>query len=83
MAVKERGPVASPSRGGDVVGVVKDMNQSCFPTPIYSVLASVSVFMALSTLSHYINCPDNSPFSHSVLPVLILPCWSFQLVISL
>ena len=29
------------------------------------------------------NPPDNSPLSHSVLPVLPLPYWSFQLYISL
>ena len=45
----------------------------------YSVLVSVSVFMALSTVFHSINFPDNSPLSHSVLPVLLLPYWSFQL----
>ena len=30
----------------------------------YSVLVSVSVFMALSTIFHFINSPDNSPLSH-------------------
>ena len=34
---------------------------------------SVSVFVALSTVFHSINSPDNSPLSHSVLPVLSLP----------
>ena len=43
----------------------------------------VSVFMALSTVFHSINSPDNSLLSHSVLPVLFLPYWSFQLYISL
>ena len=37
---------------------------------LYSVLVSVSVFRALSTLFHSINSPNNSPLSHSVLPVL-------------
>ena len=83
----------SPSRGGDV----KDINQPSLPTPFYSVLVSVSVlltpfysilvsvyvFMELSTVFHSINSLDNSPLSHSVLPVLILPYWSFQLYISL
>ena len=46
----------------------------------YSVLVSVSVFMALSTVFRSINSSDNSPFSHSVLPVLFLPYWSFQLM---
>ena len=49
----------------------------------YSVLVSVSVFMALSTVFHSINFPDISPLSHSVLLVLFLPYWSFQLYISL
>ena len=48
----------------------------------YSVLVSIFVFIALSTVFHSINSPDNSPFSHSVLPVLFLPYWSFQLYIS-
>ena len=37
----------SPSRGGDVVVFVFDINQPSLPTPFYSVLVSVSVFMAL------------------------------------
>ena len=45
----------------------------------YFVLVSVSVFMALSTVFHSINCPDNSPLSHLVILVLFLPYWSFQL----
>ena len=48
-----------------------------------SVLVSISVFMALSTVFHSINPPDSSPFSDSLLPVLSLPYWSFQLYISL
>ena len=43
----------------------------------------MSVFMALSTVFHSMNYPDNSPFSHSVLPVFSLPYWSFQLYVSL
>ena len=39
--------------------------------------------MALSTIFHSINSQDNSPLSHSVLPILFLPYWSFQLHISL
>ena len=35
--------------------------------------------MALSTVFQSINSPDNSPLSHSVLLVLFLPYWSFQL----
>ena len=63
--------MGSPSRGGDVTVYVKDINQPSLPTPFYSVLVSTSVFMALSTVLHFINSPDNSLFSHSVLPVLI------------
>ena len=44
---------------------------------------SVSAFMALSTVFHSINSPDDSPLSHSVLPVLFLPYWSFLLYTSL
>ena len=39
----------------------------------YSVLVSVFVFVALSIVFLSINSPDNSPLSHSVLPVLMLP----------
>ena len=76
-------PASSPSRGGDVAVYVFDINQLSLPTPFYSVLASVSVFMALSTLFHSINSSDNSLLSDSVLLVLFLPYCSFQLHISL
>ena len=36
------------------------------PTPFYSVLLSVSVFMAQSTVFHSINSPDNFSLSHLV-----------------
>ena len=42
------------------------------PTPFYSVIVSVSVFIAISTVFQSINSPDNSPLSRSVLPVLFL-----------
>ena len=77
-------PTNSPSRSGGVTVYVFDINQPGLPTPFYFVLVSVSVFMALSTVFHSINSSDNSPLSHSVLPVFfLLPCWSFQLYISL
>ena len=76
-------PTGSSSRGGDVAVYVFDVNKPSLPTPFYSVLVFVSVFMALSTVFHSINSPDNSPLSHSVLPVLFLPYWSFQLYIYL
>ena len=56
-------PAGSPSRGEDDVLDIFDINQPSLPTPFYSVLVSVSVFMALSTVFHSINAPDNSPLS--------------------
>ena len=77
-------PTASPSCGGVVAVYAFDINQPSLLTPFYSILVSVSVFTALSTVFHSINSPDtNSSLSHSVLPVLFLPHWSFQLYISL
>ena len=78
-----RVPPGSPSSGGYVAVYVFNINQPSLPTPFYSVLLSVSVFMAISTVFHSINSPDNSPLSHSGLPVLFLPHWSFQLHTSL
>ena len=54
-------------RGGDVAVYVFAINQPSLPNPVYSVLVSVSVFMALSTVFHSIDSPDISPLSHSVL----------------
>ena len=54
-------------------GLMSDKNQPSLPTPFFfknSVLVSISVFMALSTVFHSTNSPDNSSFSHSVLPIL-------------
>ena len=76
-------PTGSPSRGGDVSVFVFDITQPSLPTPFCSVLVSVSVFIALLTVFHSINSTDNSPLPHSVLPVLFLPYWSFQLNIYL
>ena len=70
---REGFPEGSPSRGGDVTIYVLYINQPSLPTPFYSVLVSVSVFMVLSTVFHSINSPDNSPLSRSVLLVLLLP----------
>ena len=74
--------VGSPSHGGDVAVYVFDINQPSLPTPVYSVLVSISVFMAPSAVFRSINSSGNSLLSHSVLPVLFLPNWSFQLFIS-
>ena len=78
-----RVPAGSPSRGGDFAVYVFEINQPSLPTPFYSVLVSISVFIALSIVFHSKNSPDNSSFSHSVLPALFLPYRSFQLGISL
>ena len=70
-----RPPRAQPSLGGDVTVYVFDINQPNLPTPFFfffSVLMSVTVFMTISTVFHSINSLDNSPLSHSVLPVLVL-----------
>ena len=64
-------PAGSPSRGGDVTVYVCDINQPSLPTPFYSVLVSISVFVAISTVFHSINSPDNSPVSDSVFSGLI------------
>ena len=75
--------MGSPSCDGDVEVYVFYMNQRSLPTPFHSVLLSVSVFKALSTIFHSINSLDNSPLSHSALPALFLPSWSVQLYVSL
>ena len=72
-----------PTCGGDVAVYVFDINQPSSPTPFYSVLVSISVLTALSTVFSSINSPGNSPLSHSVLPVLFLLGWSFKLYMSL
>ena len=76
-------PMGSPLRGGNVVAYVKDRNHPSLPTPFYSVHVSIFVFLTFSTVLHSINYQNSPPLSHSVLPVLILPYWSFQLTISL
>ena len=57
--------MGSPSRGGDVAVYVFDINQLSLPTPLSSVLVSVSVFTSISAVFHFINSPDNSLLSHS------------------
>ena len=56
-------PKGSPSRGGNVPAYVKDINQPNLPTPFFSVLVSISVFMALSTVFYSITSHDNCVFS--------------------
>ena len=76
-------PAGSPSRGGDVEVYAFDINQPSLLTPFYSVLVSVSVFIALSSVFHSINSINKSPLSYIVLLVLFLSYWFFQLYISL
>ena len=71
----------STSRGK--VELDKVINQPSLHTPLHSVLVPISVLLALTTVFHSINSPDNSPLPHSVLLVLSLPYWSFQQYISL
>ena len=54
-------PTGSPSRCGDVAISVFEIMHPSFSTPFYSVLVSVSIFLALSTVFHSTNSPDNSP----------------------
>ena len=75
-------PAGSPSRAGDIMVYVLHKPTE-LATAFYSVLVSLSVFMVLSTVFHSVNSPDNLLLSHSVLPVLFLPYWSFQLFICL
>ena len=75
--------VGSPSSGLDVAVYVFDINQPSLPPPFYSVLVSASDFIALSTVFHSINSPDNSPLFHFLLLVLFLFYRSFRLYISL
>ena len=54
-------PASSPSRGGDVAVYAFDMNQPSLPTPFYSVLVSISVFTAFSTVFHSIQIFPTTP----------------------
>ena len=67
-----------PTNSGSVAGSLEPWadNGSQSSSVAYSVLVSISVFMVLSTVSPFMNSPDNSLLSHSVLPVF-QPCISF------
>ena len=45
----------------EMLRFMPEINQPSLPTPFYSVLVSVSVFMALSTAFHSITSPGNPP----------------------
>ena len=74
--------VGSLSRGGDVTVYVWHKPTELAHSFLFCSCVYVWV-MALLTVFHSITSLDNSPFSDSVLPVLSLPYWSFQLYISL
>ena len=76
-------PTGLPSCGGDVAVDVFDINQPCLPTPFYSVLVSVSVFLALSTVFHSIDSPDSSLLSHWFFSGLISASFVLSTLISL
>ena len=69
----------SPLRDGDVKVYILGYKPTELAHSFYSI---VVVFAALSTIFHFVNS-SNSPFFHSVLPVLFLPYWSIQLYISI
>ena len=78
--------VVSPRAHFLVVGMLRfmsDINQPSLPTPVYSVLVSVFVFVAVSTVLHSINFPYSFPFSSYSFCLISLPYWSFQPYISL
>ena len=56
--------MGSPSCGGDVMVYVFDINQPSLPTAFHSVIVFVSVVIALSTVFHSVNSPDNLRLSH-------------------
>ena len=62
-------PAGSPSPGGNVTVYVFNINQPSLPAPFYSVLVSVSVFMALQPVFHSIILP-------TTLRILTLFFWS-------
>ena len=57
LCTDNRPCAGSPPRGGDVEVHVFDINQPSSPTPFFMM------FMALSTVFHSVNSPDNSPLS--------------------
>ena len=69
-----------------VVGMLRFMfltwtNRAC-PLLLFCSCVYFSL-MTLSAVFHSLNSPNSSPLSHSVLPTLFLPYWSFRLYISL
>ena len=59
----------SPSRGGDVAVYVSEINQPSLPTPFFCSCVCFCLYSPFNCIS-FLNSPDNSPLSHSILPVL-------------
>ena len=92
-----RVPSGWPFHGRDVAVYVFNINQLSLPTPFYSALGIIFClydpftcsinFPVSSLLSHFVpNCSINFPVSSLLshfVPDLFLPCYSFQLYISL
>ena len=78
--------VISPQAHLHVVGMLRFVSKTYVPTELaHSFLFCSCVYFCLCdpfNCIYSINSPNNFLFSHSVLPVLPLPCWFFQLYIS-
>ena len=66
-------PAGSPSCGGDVAVCLFDIKELSLPTPFYSVLVSVAVFMILSIVS-----PEGRPGMSDVSPLSGISGLSFD-----
>ena len=74
-------PEGSSLRDEDVAVYAFDINQPSLPTPVYSVLVSVFVFMVLTTVFYSIHSPDNSPLFHPVLSVFMKVSLSPEIIL--
>ena len=75
-------PAGSPSRGGDVAVYVWHKPTELSHSFLFCSCVCFCLYGPFNCI-HSISSPDNSPLSHSVLPVLFLHYWSFELYISL
>ena len=75
-------PAGSPSRGGDAGVYVWHKPTELAHTFSFCSCVYFYLYDPFNCI-HSINSPDTSPLSSSVLLVLILPYWSFQLNITL
>ena len=75
-------PAGSPSRGGDVTVYVAYKPTELAHSFLFCSCVDFCLYGPFNYF-HSINSPDNSPISHSVLPVLCLSYWFSQLYIPL